>query len=98
MTFSYQLGIYKVNFIPVRYYSSNEDVSYIFLSYFQIDQDFAQVYSKEECGSLCREFGLIARNLLLQAKNCGRPAAEKKAHILFDEIEELRNADDLIGN
>lgn len=66
--------------------------------YFQIDQEFAQVYSQEKCGSLCKEFGLIARSLLLQAKNCGRTAAEKKADSLSHEIGELPNADQLIGN
>lgn len=66
--------------------------------YFQIDQDFSQIYSQEKCDSLCKEFGLVTRSLLLQAKNCGRVAAEKKALGLLNEIAELPNADEQIGN
>lgn len=57
---------------------------------FQIDQDFAQIYSQEKTDSLYKEFGLVARSLLLQAKNCGRVAAEGKVLELLTEIAKYR--------
>lgn len=66
--------------------------------YFQIYQHFATIFSQEECDSLCKEFGLVARSLLLQAKNCGRLTAEKRSLDLLAELAELPNADKLIGN
>lgn len=55
--------------------------------YFQIDQNFTQIYSEEQCGSLCKEFSTIARSFLVQAKNCGRQIAEEYAETLSAEID-----------